>query len=67
MLKDMYKDIGGYDMAYWEFKEMCREAWGERFNYLCFDMTRNKIEGIYRILNENKNTDVECIPETEIF
>ena len=31
----MYKDIGGYDMKYDEFKGMCRKAWSEKFNYLC--------------------------------
>ena len=50
-----------------EFKEMCRVAWGEKINYLCIDMTRNKNEGEYRIFNESKNTYFECICETEAF
>ena len=69
-LKDvekMYKDIGGYDMAYYAFKDMCREASSERFNYLCIDMTENKNEGKYRIFNESKNTYIECCPETTAF
>ena len=31
----MYHDIGAFDMIYDEFKEMCRVAWNEKFNYLC--------------------------------
>ena len=54
-------------MIYDNFKEMCRVAWGQKFNYLCIDMTKNKNEGKYRIFNESKNTYLECIPETEPF
>ena len=63
----MHYDIGAYDMKYDEFKEMCHKAWCERFNYLCFDMTKNKNEGKYRISKESKNTYIECIPESEPF
>ena len=27
-------------MKYEEFKEMCHNAWSEKFNYLCIDMTK---------------------------
>ena len=63
-VQSMYYDIGTYDMLYSEFK-MCRKAWGEKFKYLCFDMTKNKKEGKYRIVNESKNTYIECICESE--
>ena len=66
-VQSMYYDIGAYDMKYDEFNEMCHKAWGERFNYLCIDMTKNKNEGKYRIFNESKPTYIECIPETEPF
>ena len=69
-LKDdhsMYYDIGAYDMLYSEFKEMCRKAWSEKFNYLCIDMNESKNEGKYCIFNENNNAYLECIPETEAF
>ena len=36
----MYQDTGPFDMKYDGFKEMCRVAWGEKFNYLCIDMTK---------------------------
>ena len=51
-VQSMYYDIGAYDMKYDEFKEMCHEAWSERFNYLCIDMVKNKDDGIYRFLND---------------
>ena len=46
---------------------MCHKFWGEKFNYLCFDMTKNKNDGKYRIFNENKNTYIECVCESESF
>ena len=66
-VQSMYHDIGAFDMIYDEFKEMCRVAWGEKFNYLCIDMARNKNGGKYRIFNESKNTYIECVCETEAF
>ena len=66
-VQSMYRDIGAFDMIYDEFKEMCRVAWSEKFNNLCIDMTENKNEGKNRVYNKNKNTYIECIPETEPF
>ena len=43
-VESMYKDIGGYDKSCYEFKDMCREAWSERFNYLCIFMSKNKMK-----------------------
>ena len=55
-VRSMYQDIGAFDMIYDNFKEMCRIPWGEKFNYLCIDMTKNKNGGNYLIFNESKNT-----------
>ena len=66
-VQSMYYDIGAYDMKIDEFKEMCHKAWSERYNYLCFDMTKNKNDGKYRIFNESKTILIDCIPETEPF
>ena len=55
-VQSMYYDIGAYDMKYDEFKEMCRVAWSEKFNYLYIEMTKNKNDGKYRIFNESKTT-----------
>ena len=46
-VQSKYHDIGAFDMIYDEFKEMCRVAWSEKFNYLCFDMSKNKNEISY--------------------
>ena len=55
-VQSMYYDKVVFDMIYDEFKEMCRVAWSEKFNYLCIEMTKLKIEIKYRIFNESKNT-----------
>ena len=39
-VESMYKNVGGYDMRYDEFKRRCREAWNENFNCLCIDMIK---------------------------
>ena len=54
-------------MLYSEFRELCKQAWSEKFNYLCIDLTKNKNEGKYHISNENIGTYIECIPESEPF
>ena len=46
---------------------MRHKAWGERFNYLCIDMSKNKNEGKYRIFNESKTTSIECLPKSGPF
>ena len=66
-VQSMFYDIGAYDMNYDEFKQRCHNAWDEKFNYLCIDITKNKDDGKYRIFYESKNTYIECICETEAF
>ena len=66
-VQSMYYDIRAYDMKYDEFKEMCHEAWDEKYNYLCIDMTKKKNEGKYCFFNEGKTTHNECICETNPF
>ena len=66
-VQSMYYDIGAFDKIYDEFKEMCRVAWSEKYNYLCIDMTKRKNEGKYPIFNESKTTYIDCIPETKPF
>ena len=63
----MYKGFGGCDMKYDEFREMRSRAWNEKFNYLCIDLAEIKKDGKYRIFNESKNTNKECICESEPF
>ena len=66
-VQSMYYNIGAYDMIFDQFKGMCHKAWSERFNYLCFDLTKNKNEGKYRTFKESKTTCIECIIESEPF
>ena len=66
VVQNMYYDIGGYDMLYSEFKEMCHKAWSKKFKYLCIDMTKKK-EGKYRFFSESKNTYIESICGCEAF
>ena len=63
----MYRDVGGYDMSYDEFKELCRKSWEEDYNYLCIDRSKKRDWGRYFISNESKNTYIECTPETKLF
>ena len=37
--QSIYRDTGAHDMLYSDFKQMYREAWSEKFNYLCIDTT----------------------------
>ena len=55
----MYKDIGGCDMKYEQFKEMCRKTWIGSFEYLSIEKTNVKIEGKHRIFMESKNLYIE--------
>ena len=41
-VQNMCNDIGAFDMIYDEFKEMCRVAWSEKYNYLRIDMNKKK-------------------------
>ena len=63
----MYADFGGSDIAHCESRETSRNAWSEKFHYICIDMTKKKNVGKHRIFNKSKNTYIECIPVTEPF
>ena len=43
-------------MPYSEFKEMCHNAWSQKFDYLCIDKTEIEKEIKYRVFNESKRT-----------
>ena len=53
-VQSVYQDIGAFDKKSDDFKEICRVAWREKFNYLCIDMTKKKNESKSRIFNETK-------------
>ena len=61
----LYKDIGGYDMKYDEFKAMCHETWSEKFNYLCFDMTKKtKVKIVFSM--ETKPHILNLVPKVNL-
>ena len=66
-IEHIYRDVAGYDMNYDEFKDLCRKSWDEDYNYLCVDRFKKRDQGKYCIYNENKNSYIECTPETKPF
>ena len=48
------RDIASFDMSYDEFKNLCREAWNEKYNYLL----KNRLED----KNGKKNIGFAMIP-----
>ena len=62
----MCKDIGGYDVKYDEFQEMCRKAWSEKFNHLCINMT-NKMKVIIVFLTKGRTYVLNAIPKVNLF
>ena len=69
-LKDIeinHRNLGFYDMDYYEFEQICRRSWEEDSKYLCIDIPKKGDHGRYCIYNESKNTYVECTPEAESF
>ena len=69
-LKDVehiYRDIAGFDMSYEEFKELCREAWRERYNYLLVNTLEDKNGSRYKICNESNPEFMVFNPQTDPF
>ena len=44
-IKNLYRDVGGYDMSYDEFDKDCRESLIEENICLCIDRSENKDQG----------------------
>ena len=69
-LKDVehiYRDIARFDMSYDEFKELCREAWRERYNYLIINRLEDKNGSKYMICNESNLQYQIFNPQTDPF
>ena len=60
-------DIAGFDMSYDEFKELYREAWKEKHNYLLINRLEDKNESRYRICNESRPNYKIINPQTDPF
>ena len=48
-MEELYRDVGGCDMKYDEFKQKSRDSWEEEYNYLCNDRSKKKDQGRYFI------------------
>ena len=44
-IEHIYRDVGGYDMNYDEFKDLCRKSWEEDYNYLYIDRCKKRDQG----------------------
>ena len=52
--ENIYRDVGGYDMSYDEFKELCRKTWEENYHYLCIGKGKNRDQGRYCICKKKQ-------------
>ena len=50
-----------------EWKEFCRKAWENDYDYLQLERFAKIGEGKYIIKNCNQTTRIECTPETKPF
>ena len=67
-LKDVehiHRDITGFDMSYEVFKNLCREAWNEKFIYLLVNRLEDKNGSRYRICNESNPNYKIFNPQTD--
>ena len=63
----MYRDVGGYDMSYDEFKELSRKSWKKNYNFVCIDRSKKRDQERCCIFRESKNTYLECSPQAKAF
>ena len=69
-LKDVqhiYTDIAGFDMSYDEFKNLCKEAWRDKYNYLLINRLEDKNGSKYMIYNESNLQYQIFNPQTDPF
>ena len=63
----LFLDLAGLEIDLEEWKEFCRKAWENGYDFLKTDRFARIGEGTYTIRNCNKITYTECIPETKYF
>ena len=63
----LFHDKAGLVMNLEEWKQLCRKAWENDYDYLQIDRFTKIGEGRYTIRNCKKNTYNECTPETKSF
>ena len=60
-----FHDIAGLDMILEEWKQLCRKAWENEYDYLQIDRFAKIGEGRYTIRICKENTNTECTPKTK--
>ena len=50
-----------------EWKQLCRKAWENYYDYLQIGRIAKVGKGRYTIRNCNRTTYIECTPETKLF
>ena len=63
----LFHDIAGLDMNLEEWKQFCRKAWENDYDYLQIARFAKIGNGRYTKRNCNKTTYTECTPETKPF
>ena len=63
----LFHDIGGLDMNLEEWKQLCRKAWENDYDYLQTDRFVKIGNGRYTIRKCNKTTYTDCTPGTKPF
>ena len=63
----LFHDIAGLDMNLEEWKQLCRKAWGNDYDFLQIDRFAKIGNGRYTFRNCNKTTYTECTLETKPF
>ena len=66
-VENLNRDVGGYDMSYDEFVQICRETWKEEYIYLRFDGSKKRDQARNCNCNESKNTYTGSIPGAKSF
>ena len=59
-MKNIFRDVGGYNISCGEIEQICRKSREEDYNYLCTDRSKERDHGTYCICNENKNIYTDC-------
>ena len=63
----LFLGIAGLDMNLEDWKQRCRKAWENDYEYLQIDRFAKKKKSRYTIRNCNKTTYIECIPVKKSF
>ena len=63
----LFHDIARLNKKLEEWKQLCRKAWENEFDFLQIDRFIEKGNGRYTITNCEINTYTECTPETKPF